>query len=67
MLLQCARDHSAFAYPREVLFTDRLPRSASGKIDRSSLRHRHAAESHRESHRQPARSARSQDTELTAT
>lgn len=36
--------HSAFAYPREVLFTDRLPRSSSGKLDRSSLRLRYAAE-----------------------
>jgi acetyl-CoA synthetase len=37
-------EHSAFAYPREVLFTDQLPRSSSGKLDRSSLRLRYAAE-----------------------
>lgn len=31
-------EHSAYAYPREIHFTDTLPRSSTGKIDRTSLR-----------------------------
>jgi acetyl-CoA synthetase len=41
-------EHSAFAYPREVFFVDDLPRSASGKTDRTTLRKRYA-----EQRRQP--------------
>ena len=36
------KDCSVFAYPREVIFTDKLPRSAPGKIDRASLRRKYA-------------------------
>lgn len=31
-------EHSAYSYPREIRFTDNLPRSSTGKIDRTSLR-----------------------------
>lgn len=38
-------EHSVYAYPREILFIDetQLPRSSTGKTDRTSLRRRHAA------------------------
>ncbi|PSK99892.1 acetyl-CoA synthetase [Murinocardiopsis flavida] len=35
--------YSRFAYPREVAFVDRLPRSATGKVQRAQLRARDAA------------------------
>ncbi|MEU5836660.1 AMP-binding protein [Streptomyces diacarni] len=35
--------HSRFAYPRQVEFADALPRSATGKIQRSALRARDTA------------------------
>lgn len=39
-----AKEHySRFAYPREVAFVDRLPRSATGKVQRAQLRARDTA------------------------
>lgn len=37
------REHSRFAYPRQVEFVAQLPRSATGKIQRAQLRARDAA------------------------
>ncbi len=41
--LHVKSEHSAYAYPREIRFIDRLPRSTTGKIDRTTLRRRFTA------------------------
>ena len=37
--------HSAFAYPRELVFVDELPKSSTGKVQRAQLRRTHEGES----------------------